>query len=201
MKQFVIRILTILALLGINNSIVKSQTNETTPEIKVFGLGLHIEQFRLSDLSTNISLVPVNKLIFTVTSKNRFRYEPEIGFSYERDKDNDLSNKTMHIGLGVYGMTQKGRTNIYGGVKFEYANISSEYFDWDTFAKETMKVDRFSIGPTIGAEYFFGDHFSIGGEINLIYRDIKTTNSQYSFDNENSDFVSIETGLLLRFYF
>jgi hypothetical protein len=201
MRLIAARILIILTLFNLGNYNVYSQTTETTPEIKVFGLGLHIEQFKLSDLSTSVSLAPVNKLIFTVTSNNRFRYEPEIGFSLVRDKDNDLSSKVIHIGLGVYGMTQKGRTNIYGGVKFEYANISTEYFDWDSLVDETMKVDRFSIGPTIGAEYFLGDHFSIGGEISLIYRDLKTKNSQYSYDNENSDFVSIETGLLLRFYF
>ncbi|PKP37158.1 MAG: hypothetical protein CVT98_06470 [Bacteroidetes bacterium HGW-Bacteroidetes-15] len=201
MKRLVTSILIILAVFYLGNISVYSQNSETPPEIKVFGLGLHIEQFRLSDLNTNTSVAPVNKLIFTVTSKNRFRYEPEIGFSFQRDKDNDLSSKTIHIGLGVYGMTQKGRTNIYGGVKFEYANISSDYIDWFSDEKETMKVDRFSIGPTIGAEYFLGDHFSIGGEISLIYRDLKTKNSQYSFEIEKSDYISIETGLLLRFYF
>ena len=174
---------------------------ENTPKLKVFGLGMHIEQFKLIDINMDIVTAPANKIIFTITPTKNFRLEPEVGFNYINDKDKELKDKSIHFGIGGFGMYQRGKTNIYGGLRFEYANISNEYYEWNSGNKQTEKIDRFSIGPAIGAEFFFGQHFSIGGEIGLKYMYLNTKYSQYNDEDNKQDYITTDSGLLLRFYF
>ena len=37
-----------------------------TQELRIFGMGLHIEQFKLTDLSSEVLLAPSNKIVFTI---------------------------------------------------------------------------------------------------------------------------------------
>jgi hypothetical protein len=63
-----------------------------------------------------------------------------------------------------------------------------------------MKYNLFSIGPAFGAEYLFGKHFSLGGEIGLIYTSGKSKDSQDDEESKYSTFRT-DTGVLIRFYF
>jgi hypothetical protein len=185
-----------------SSTLTYGQKTESSNGLKTFGLGLHIEQFKWTDITMDISTAPANKLILTITPSNNFRLEPEIGFNYLNDKESELKDKSLNFGIGGYGMFQKGKTNIYGGLKFEYANISSEYNDWNTGAKQTEKINRLSVGPAIGAEFFLGEHFSFGGEIGIKYMNLKSKDSQYGDDSDmEQDYITTDSGLLVRFYF
>ena len=184
------------------NSKIYGQDSVDKLKLNMFGLGLHIEQFKLTDITMDIMTAPANKIIFTITPIDNFRVEPEIGFNYINDKESEHIVKSIHIGIGSFGMYQRGKTNIYGGLRFEYANISNEYNDWYTDDKETEKINKISIGPAIGAEFFLGQHFSFGGEIGLKYMNFNTKYSKYNNDKTvKQDYITTDSGLLLRFYF
>ena len=201
MKQKIFLSLIVISVIFFSKSQIFGQKTENTSALKVFGLGMHIEQFKWTDIAMDISIAPANKIILTITPKSNFRWEPEIGFNYLNDKESELKDKSIHFGIGGFGMYQKGKTNIYGGLRFEYANISDEYNDWNSGDKQIAKINRLTIGPAIGAEFFFGEHFSFGGEIGLKYVSFKT--SGYQSDNQNikSNYITTDSGLLLRFYF
>ncbi|MEN8122387.1 MAG: outer membrane beta-barrel protein [Bacteroidota bacterium] len=197
------KILPLIAMFMIffSNSLTFGQNSDSPKDLKVFGLGMHIEQFKLTDITMDISTTPANKILLAISPTNHFRLEPEIGFNYLNNKEEELKDKSIHVGIGVFGMFQKGKTNFYGGIKFEYANISNEYNDWNTGAKQTTKMKRLTIGPAIGAEFFFGEHFSFGGEIGLKYMNLKSENNQFNVEDIKQDYITTDSGLLLRFYF
>lgn len=182
-------------------TVFRTYAQEEPTEMKVFGLGLHFEQFTLSDLM-DYSAFPANKILFTITPIKNFRIEPELGFSYYNDKDDDLTDQGFYYGAGVFGMYQKGKVNFYGGLRFEFASITSEYmsYNYPYETKEETKYNIFSIGPAIGAEFLFGKHFSIGGEIGLKNSSGTMENSEDSEESKYSTFRT-DTGVLLRFYF
>ncbi|MEN8122282.1 MAG: outer membrane beta-barrel protein [Bacteroidota bacterium] len=201
MKQkFFFSLIVISAILFQESQII-GQNSENTEVLQLFGLGMHIEQFKLSDITMDITTAPANKIVLTMTPTNKFRIEPEIGFNYLNDKESELKAKSVHFGVGGFTMYQKGKTNIYLGFRFEYANISNEYYNWNTGGKLKEKTNRLSIGPAIGAEFFFGDHFSFGGEIGLKYMSLETNDSQSGSDYKKQEHITTDSGLLLRFYF
>lgn len=56
--------------------------SESSTDIKQLGMGLHIEQFKISDLTMDLYTAPANKIIFTITPLSDVRFEPEIGYIY-----------------------------------------------------------------------------------------------------------------------
>ena len=170
-------------------------------KMKTFGLGLHVEQFKMGDVYTDFAMSPANKVIFTINATNYLRIEPEVGFNFYNDKDNDLKDQSLHTGIGVFYMFQPGKINIYTGVRFELAQIKEEYQSWQTDEKYTDKSVRTTFAPAIGAEYFFGKHFSIGGEVALKYSNLKTKYGNPDNEDRKRTYFSTDTGVLLRFYF
>jgi hypothetical protein len=193
--------IAISAIIFTNTQLFGQNPEEEISNLKIFGMGMHIEQFKLADITMDISTAPANKIVFTITPSKNYRLEPEIGFSFLNDKENELKDKSIILGIGGFGMYQRGKTNIYGGLRFEYANISNEYNDYNTGDIATEKTNRIAIGPAIGAEYYFGEHFSIGGEIGFKYMTLNTKDSQFSDGEVKQDFIATDSGLLLRFYF
>jgi hypothetical protein len=201
MKKFLLTSLVMASLFSVSSNSFGQSAEEQISDMKVFGMGMHIEQFKLNDIVMDIS-APSNKIIFTITPSNNIRIEPEIGFSFYNDKENKLKDKTIHLGLGGFGMYQKGKTNIYGGLRFEYSKFTNEFNNWETDATETEETNGIGIGPAIGVEYFFSQHFSIGGEIGIKFMNYNTTNSQYTSEEDSKEsLLKTDSGLLLRFYF
>ena len=201
MKQKFFLTLFFSASLLLIQSGLLGQDNEDEP-IKLFGLGMHIEQFKLVDIASDITTAPANKIMLTITPNNKFRIEPEVGLNFFNDKESELKNKSIHFGVGTFGMFQRGKVNLYTGLRFEYANISVEYFDWNTGDKSTERINRISLGPAIGAEYFFGKHFSFGGEISLKYMNLKSKDGRNNNGADRDEvYFTTDSGLLLRFYF
>ncbi len=201
MKQKLLFLSIVILAILFSNSKIYGQSSENESELKTFGLGLYVEQFKFNDFAMDIRTAPANKIIFTITPTNNFRLEPEIGFNFHNDKDRELKDKSIHFGIGGFAMFQRGKTNIYGGLRFEYANISYEYIHWNSGDKQTEKTNRLAIGPAIGAEFFFGHHFSIGGEIGLKYMNLNAKDSQYNDDKDiKQTYFTTDSAVLLRFY-
>jgi hypothetical protein len=183
------------------NQGLPGQTVEENAKIKVFGLGIHIEQYKLIDLwMTGITTEPFNKIAFTITPTNHFRLEPEIGYSRLNDRIFNLKYNAINFGIGGFGMIQRGKTNLYGGFRYQYDIISNDTQGSGINSITTEKKKRSSIGPVIGAEYFPGPHFSLGGEIGISYMTINGTNSQFN-TTVKQYYTSTNLGFFVRFYF
>jgi len=183
-----------------------SQT-ESSPSsiIKPFGIGLHIEQFKLNDIN-DLYNAPANKIIFTISPTHSLRLEPEFGFMTTKNKTTDLKNNSIYMGLGAFAMIQRNKLNVYGGLRFEYAVIKWENgytYNGSTTITTSNKTNRFIIGPVIGCEYYLGDNFTFGGEVGLKYASLKTTEDPNPANkkDEKSNYFTTDTGLLIRFYF
>jgi hypothetical protein len=186
----------------LTSTVLYGQDSEEKFNVRKFGIGLHIEQFKLTDITTNIYSTPPNRIVLTITPFSFIRIEPEIGFNRVKNKDYmELIDKNFVFGIGGYGMIQRGRTNIYGGIKFDLCKISDEYIETYPFSVEKATTDRLAIGPVVGSEYFFGNHFSFGGEVGIKMIKLKTENAQYSGDNGEMNYLTTDTGLFIRFYF
>lgn len=205
MKRKILLSITIISVIIFKSPALFGQSSEEIPKIKVFGFGMHIEQFNTVDLwMVGITTVPVNKIVLTISPIKNFRLEPEIGFSSFNDGSIDLTYKIFNIGIGGFGMYQLGKTNFYGGLRFIYADMSNEYVlsaSGNNIVKGTEKTIRLEIGPAFGAEYFFGSHFSFGGEVGLRKMNIKTKGESYSLSTHERNYIASNMGILLRFYF
>ena len=154
--------------------VLKAQTDDK-PQQKLVGFGLHIEQFKLNDLS-DLPSAPVNKLIITINPTQNFRIEPEFGFKFGINEQTKYKSSTINFGVGAFGQIQRSKLNIYGGLRFEYGFISEENnYNLMSQTKETDKLVRFMVGPALGGEYFLGENFSIGGELSILYVTINKT--------------------------
>ena len=173
-------------------------------EMKKWGLGLHMEQIKTIDINTKInSTSPPNKIILTLNLTNNIRIEPQLGITWYNKKEQEETGHSIFMGVGGFGMLQKGNANFYGGVRLEYATLSTkENYDNE---KETKTLKRYMAGPIIGVEYFINQHVSFGGEIGIKYINLNTDsyplNSTTSLSGVNHDFLISDTGLLLRIYF
>ena len=192
----------IAVIVGFFSFYVTGSCSESDSEVELhdFGFGIHMEQFKLNDIMGNANTIPANKLIFTINVENVLRIEPELGFNYVKNKEDETEDLGLFFGLGVFGMNQKGRTNIYGGLRFEYGNIKYQYSNWIGGGTVTDKTDRISVGPVCGAEYMFGTHFSIGGEFGVYYIGYKTKDGLTKLTAKEF-YITLSSGLLMRFYF
>ncbi|MGE5356927.1 MAG: outer membrane beta-barrel protein [Deltaproteobacteria bacterium] len=185
-----LRIFLVGALLCFNMSTLLSQTDNVS-QIKAFGIGLHLEQFKSSDLFNGFEGMGAfsgNKIIMVFSPSKSFRIEPEIGFTTISIDEEDEKFKFINLGLGVLGMVQHNKLNIYGGLRAEYG-LTKFGSDSDD------KFSNFSISPTLGTEYYLGENFSFGGEFALKY------SSTEQFEDSKIKFFSTSTGLFIRFYF
>lgn len=174
-----LQIALMLALIIPGSGILKAQGNENSLSLPTVGLGIHINQ--------------LNKIIVSINIIDHIRIEPAIGYNFYTDKNNDSKSNSLLFGFGVYGMWQKGQLNIYAGLKSGFIRDSR------TSITTTREENLFTVGPAIGCEYFFGQHFSLGGLLSLstyLYKEV----DQDPADKGESVY-STDADLILRFYF
>lgn len=162
--------------------------NDLTTKLKSEG---GAEKFipRKFGLGANISLLGgdnVGGSILMALSGKHFRGELEFGFAgastfYPGISEEDEESLGVYkFGIGLYGMTQRGRVNLYIGPSFSilYAGNSDG------------GSGVFQIVPTFGAEYGLSNHFTIGGDVGIAL-------------NFGSDVISLNSRnrFIMRFYF
>ena len=164
-----------------------AQESEPQVELPKIGFGFNLNPMSLFDYY-NFDYSP-SKLMITYTPTKFLRIEPDIG--YMSVKDDNYKESLIAFGGAIYFMKQKGKTNIYGGPKVEFAIDKYEY------DSNTSKDGRLTFSPTIGAEYFLGQHFSIGGEFALKFISFKDLD-----DGQNPDekITTTGTSVQIRFY-
>ncbi|MCB2196464.1 MAG: hypothetical protein KQH79_11440 [Bacteroidetes bacterium] len=183
------KFLVLIVVMFLNTNLIFSQENDT--RMPLFGFGIHMEQFKLNDLQDQYYF-PVTKFLISFNINDHFKIEPEIGFNFGV---NHNDNTNIAIGLGAFYVFNRNKLNIYTGLRSEYDKMNTE----ENF-NTTRETEKIIIGPTLGCEYFFGNHFSVGGELGAKFIHFNTTLDPGGSSDSNS-YLSSDAGLLLRFYF
>ncbi len=139
-----------------------------------------------------------------------FRIEPSVGFeiqsfSENRDQgpDFDRTLSFVRVGTGLFGIYEMGpSTSFYYGARLGASRFrAEEERGSDDFGVSQINFD---VAPTVGGEHFFGDHFSLGAEMQIRYTRIGQFESDDDDDNAGNDDVSqssVDTRALFFFRF
>lgn len=214
-------IIIVLSLVLAEASLAQNSEENYTP--KMFGIGLNMMNLRVSDYMTDeLYNSPSNNLMIEITPWKHIRITPHIGYASRKLKvdgpdENEYEDKrtSLSVGGGLFGMFQKKRTNFYGGIRMEYSEVKYDFveFDYDyvpyppytvyTHENKTLRYVRATYAPTVGAEYFIGDHFSLGGEFQVRFMQFQkyTPSEYYAYDSEMKSMTSFNAGFQVRFYF
>ena len=128
-------------------------------------LGVGVTLFNLAEYINESSFG--NSIYLTINTKNNFRIEPTFGFIFSKDRSKYV------LGLGVFKLKDISKLRIVTGLRLGFS-------DGNVFA----------IAPSLGGEYLFNDHFSVGTEVQL----------RGTFEKGDFTFLT-NTLVLARFYF
>ena len=194
MKKLVI--FSLISLLSIH--LLSAQTADSNNnQLRLFGIGVG---FQTSDLDL-YNWISGSNLIFTINIDDDFRLEPEFGYSkHKSDHDGVITEwKNFVFALNSSLVILKEDVCITPGIKLGFA-INRGYNEYPTGEESNWKGNSFIIGPIIGLEYLISEHFSIGGELGLIFSSMEADetwdNSPYT---KKQSLTTAE--VKFRFYF
>ncbi len=162
-----------------------------------FGVSLGKEIVEIGEAYT---MLDFPSFYLPISLSSNFRFEPEIGYLRYSGSDEDWeeSRSILSIGCGIFSVTQKGKVDIYYGVRLGLRSTSRSYqFTWDGVDSVDESKTDFYIGPAIGGEYFFTDHLTLGGEIQLNYIFI----GQWSDGEDSESVIRTKPLIFVRWYF
>jgi hypothetical protein len=153
--------LLILMIIALSSHCLFAQESKS-PQRK-FGIGVSL--FNLSEYLNESSFG--NSIYLTINTKSNFRLEPTFGFIFSK------SQSKYVLGLGAFKFKDISNFRIVTGIRLGLSD-----------------GNIFAIAPSLGGEYYFNDHFSIGSEVQL------------RGTIESGDFTFLTNTLVLaRFYF
>tara|TARA_Y100000814_G_scaffold258209_1_gene207738 strand:- start:60 stop:671 length:612 start_codon:yes stop_codon:yes gene_type:complete len=191
------------------SSLIYGQNNNGSKTKMGIGLEFSFLQALLSSESGSTSLyIPIHI--------NQYMIEPEIIYFHSKESktypelssaDYTAEDKGAGIAIGVYSVSQKEKLNTYYGLKLGYL-VSSEtpYASYSSSVSGTIETTTTLIAPTIGAEYYIADNFTIGGEVALQINNQESTApadatlTNYEYTEEDRDHI-IRPKFMVRFYF
>lgn len=182
---------------------LSGQTEKSDLELPVFGIGLHAEQYKISDALSNYYSAYTSTVLFPLNLTQHFRLEPEIGLLWMNDDEENETSLGISSGLGIFGMFQREKLNFYAGgrIMFDKSKIGGYY----NYNGESIPLKYYSIkvGPAFGFEYFLSNNFSLGGEIGTRYSYSKSRLEDPDMDDEEStsNKFNFDSGLFLRVFF
>jgi len=155
----------------LSNSLLTQNKSKEKWLPKPVGLGVDLAGvLGKTDASGSYQTYSQAVILLSLTPDPNFRFETEFAaFLFSNDED------FYYFSVGLLGMWQKGNANFYTGVKI----------------LRIMNYQITTLNPTIGGEYVFGNHFSIGSEIG------------FPFAMDKNDEIGIVFGfnrLIFRFY-
>lgn len=162
--------ITALLMLGSFNSNAQEEI-----EIKKFGMGISHAFNYLEYWDTDFPM-DINKIHFVINPNNRLRIEPEISGGYNRNYE----DYWVYLGTGLFHQKQNKSLNILYGMRLGAS--------FDSYSEL-----NFHIAPAFGMEYFLGDQFSLGAEIQL-----KTGFNYLDYEMVN---IALLAPISARFYF
>lgn len=110
----------------------------------------------------------------------------------------------MLVSVGVFGQIEQTNGSIYAGARVGAVRLSATEDTPGDDDDESSRTDLL-IAPTIGAEHFLGESFSVGGELGLQYRMFGEGETNGDENYEGGDLsrslLQIAPQFFVRFYF
>lgn len=136
-----------------------------------FGLGISARS------NDGILYVPID-ISKSLRIEPNVRYaSSELSFSQDSDQEDTQEQDTLELGVGVFGIKQiTDAAHVYYGGRIAYVDAQSTSTDVSSFGqllRSESNQDGYIIGPTVGFEYLFGQHFSVGGEVSYQFLDLE----------------------------
>ncbi|MBM0107884.1 hypothetical protein JM946_24385 [Steroidobacter sp. S1-65] len=145
-----------------------------------------------------------------------FRIEPSVRYgtselTFSADGDTDQQEtETWELGVGLFGLKQVTEAaHVYFGARLAYVETESTVVQPTLFdvVYSRSKQDGYRVGPTLGFEYIFGGHFSIGGEASYTFLDLegesRSTLGDFELSRTETEQKSngTQTRLIFRYMF
>jgi hypothetical protein len=146
----------------------------------------------------------------------KLRIEPSVRYtegesestSQLRDLPPTVSSSEAHsleVGVGLFGLTAPLESvRVYYGARVAYIDSENEFKSTGVFDEIVgeSSSDGYRIAPTVGFEYQFNRHFTIGGEAVWYYEKLEGDDTRnettFTFD---VDRTGTDTHLILRYFF
>ena len=179
-------------------------------------LALSASNAAAAEYGLGLSAKSDNGLVyFPIDVSPRFRIEPHVRYSTEDVQVNSApgvptvtagDTEMLEIGAGAFGLSlPKESIRIYYGARAGYLDLKII----NTISADELPPRRivenqygYRIAPTLGFEYLFSQHFTLGGEIAYFYQSIhdnqKFGTGHSRFESEGS---GTESFLILRYFF
>lgn len=147
-----------------------------------------------------------------------FRIEPSVRYGSSEVSSGGSSFTTSQesdrweLGVGLFGKKQiTEQALLYFGGRLAYVDSQSTFVETGSFGSTIRgegDQDGYRVGPTLGFEYIFGGHFSIGGEASYTFLDLegesvtRTGSSQFPSRSESEQkSQGTQTQLIFRYMF
>lgn len=107
--------------------------------------------------------------IYVPITFESFRLEPQFGIARSSEESGDIESSAtvFELGSGIFGLAGENSTLLYYGGRIGILRFSSSV-EGGPVDVESSSTNIF-LGPAAGAEHFFGEDFSLGGEAQLMY--------------------------------
>jgi hypothetical protein len=208
MKRMLCALICVLSISLVSSSL---SAGEETEETNRYGVGISLFEEFLSFAGTSFvsDLTGGVNIYLPLRVGGEFRIEPEIGvmfLSYDYEyygETHDNSERVIRVGLGLGPIIQRGKLDIYYGLRFGLSFRSIKDFQRTIWSpegteEEISKTDWY-VAPAFGSEYFVSPHFSVGGEVRVEF----TSYGEWDDSSSRSDLYTIQNRNLffVRWYF
>ncbi len=169
-----------------------------------FGIGVGVASSGtiITNSTTQDGEVDLSPTSIYLTFRNKaFRLEGEFGIlrlsaTDSEEEDFRFSRTGFHFGLGVFYSKNNASSNLYLGARIGRIFNNETYKD-GSYDEEDKRDDTF-IAPTLGFEYNFDSHFSLGGEVQVNYLLFGNVDSE---DTSEYSILRTRTIIFVRYYF
>lgn len=184
------------------------EVKENTP--RYVGIGYKLGVFQTSDLYSNFS--PVNRFLLNVDPIKYLRLDVQYGFSNASNEQFinyvggpqkvTLDNKKSVLQFGAFGTYAFDDMLMYLGIRYGFSNASNDQISYTglSYTIETNKENSNILSPVLGAEYRFGNRFSVGAELSYLIIKSEYDPGNLNAQNTNSSLNLLETTAFFRFF-
>lgn len=200
----------ILVLLFLANAVLAQEA--TVKHQRYLGIGYKLGVFQTSDLYSN-NIAPVNRVILNVDPIKYLRIDVQWGTANSKDEQYiytgfqqqqkvTLETKNTVLQFGAFGTYHFDDMLMYLGFRYGFSKGSYDQvnFSGPTYFIETNTEDATLLSPVLGAEYRFGNRFSVGAEVSYLMINSEFDPANALSLNTNSKINLIETSAFFRFF-
>ncbi|MBL7128000.1 MAG: hypothetical protein ISS16_03345 [Ignavibacteria bacterium] len=223
MKNLSVIVILSFVLLTFSSSLYSQESSADKQTIKV-GIGIS-SAFSTISLYQYPSLNSDQPQLNTAVSipmifSSVYKLEPYVSYtSVKSETKNDnlnLSNYDYNfkghyisVGMGIFYVKEIEKTKLHFGARGGYLSTytESKMYSLSYNSYHEDKGSGFLITPIIGAEYFFSDYFSLGGEVHFEWSHLNIDEIDKYDNNDEESYTSTLNRLntlgiiVVRFYF